>query len=143
MKRIILAAALASAFCGTAAADPFDVYGKFVLPSGDSHVQISDCGNGSPCGKIVWFSADDLPAGMTTADVTNKKGQKILGYQLLQGFERKAKDWRGGKIHDPMEDKTYDSRLKRLGDGSLEVKGCIGPICQTQIWKPVKAATAG
>ena len=137
MKRMILAAALASAICGPAAADPFDVFGKFVLPSGDSHVQISDCGNGSPCGKIVWFSADDLPAGMTTADVTNKKGQKVLGYKLLQGFERKSKDWRGGKIHDPMEDKTYDSRLKRLTNGDLEVKGCIGPICQTQIWKPV------
>ncbi|OYW82850.1 MAG: hypothetical protein B7Z22_13475 [Hyphomonas sp. 32-62-5] len=36
-----------------------------------------------------------------------------------------------------MELKTYDSRLKRLGDGTLEVKGCIGPVCQTQIWKPV------
>lgn len=137
MKRTMLAAAVASAFCGTAAADPFDVFGRYVLPSGDSHVQISDCGNGSPCGKIVWIHAQDLPPGKTVADIANEKGEKILGYKLLQGFERKSKDWRGGKIHDPMEHKTYDSRLKRLADGNLEVKGCVGPICQTQIWKPV------
>lgn len=137
MKRMILSAALASAFCGTASADPFDVFGKFVLPEGDSHVQISDCGNGSPCGKIVWIKAEDLPPGQTANEITNDKCEKILGYRLLQGFDRKARDWRGGKIHDPMEHKTYDSRLKRLTDGSLEVKGCVGPVCQTQIWKPV------
>lgn len=137
MKRMLVAAALASLMSGTASADAFDVFGTYLLPKGDSHVKIADCGDGSPCGKIVWIKADDLPPGKTVNDVTNSKGQKILGYQLLQGFERKAKDWRGGKIHDPMELKTYDSRLKRLGDGTLEVKGCIGPVCQTQIWKPV------
>ncbi|MBI1253295.1 MAG: DUF2147 domain-containing protein [Hyphomonas sp.] len=136
MKRMLVAAALASLFAGPAAADPFDVFGTFKLPDGDSHVQIADCGDGSPCGKIVWINAKDLPSGMTPAEVKNPKGEKILGYKLLQGFARKAKDWRGGKIHDPMELKTYDSRLKRLTDGSLEVKGCIGPVCQTQIWKP-------
>jgi len=137
MKRMLVAAALASLMAGTAAADPFDVFGTYALPRGDSHVQIADCGNGTPCGKIVWIDGSDLPAGKITADIKNAKGEKILGYQLLQGFKRKSADWRGGKIHDPSEGKTYDSRLKRLANGDLEVKGCIGPICQTQIWKPV------
>ena len=35
---------------------------------------------------------------------------------------------------DPEIDKSYASRLKRRDDGRLEVKGCIGPICQTQLW---------
>ena len=137
MKRMLIAAALASLISGTAAADTFDVFGTYLLPKGDSHVKISDCGDGSPCGRIVWIKAEGLPAGKTPADVTNDKGEKIMGYTLLGGFARKSNDWRGGKIHDPVESKTYDSRLKRLANGDLEVKGCIGPICQTQIWKPV------
>jgi uncharacterized protein (DUF2147 family) len=57
--------------------------------------------------------------------------------KLLAGFKRRTQDWRGGTIYDPEHGKTYDSRLKRRANGDLEVKGCIGPICQTQVWKPV------
>jgi uncharacterized protein (DUF2147 family) len=137
MKRLLIAAALASFTAGPAAADSFDVFGTYLLPKGDSHVKISDCGNGSPCGKIVWIKPEGLPPGKTPETVTNEKGDRIMGYPLLSGFDRKAKDWRGGKIYDPVESKTYDSRLRRLSNGDLEVKGCVGPICQTQIWKPV------
>lgn len=137
MKRMILAAALASAICGSASADPFNVFGTFQLPSGKSHIEIADCGNGSPCGKVVWISPDGLPAGASPETIKDARGEKILGLKLLHSFERKAGDWRGGKIYDPEEGKTYASRLKRLTNGNLEVKGCIGPVCQTQIWKPV------
>ncbi len=137
MKRMLVAAALASAICPSALADPFNVFGTFALPSGNSRIEIADCGNGSPCGKVVWINPADLPEGQTVQTITDARGAKILGLKLLHSFERKGKDWRGGKIYDPEEGKTYDSRLKRLTDGTLEVKGCIGPICQTQIWKPV------
>ena len=67
------------------------------------------------------------------------------GLTMLQGFENKSKGWAGGTIYDPKKGKTYASRLKRLDDGVLEVKGCIGPLCQTQQWAPVAdaAATSG
>ena len=137
MKRMILAAALASLIGGTASADPFDVFGTFRTQAGTSHIQIIDCGDKTPCGKVVWLDAKALPAGETPESIKDAKGAKLLGMKLLHSFERKGKDWRGGKIYNPEEGKTYDSRLKRLTNGDLEVKGCIGPICQTQIWKPV------
>ena len=59
---------------------------------------------------------------------------------MLQGFDKKRKDWRGGTIYDPEADKSYASRLKRLANGTLQVKGCIGPICQAQIWQEAPAA---
>jgi uncharacterized protein (DUF2147 family) len=106
MKRLLMVAALASLMAGPAAADSFDVFGTYLLPKGDSHVKISDCGDGSPCGKVVWIRAEGLPSGKTPDTVTNEKGERIMGYPLLSGFDRKAKDWRGGKIHDPVESKT-------------------------------------
>ena len=53
---------------------------------------------------------------------------------ILKGFEKKKNDWRGGTIYDPENDKTYDARIKRLDDGNLQLKGCVGPFCQTQVW---------
>ena len=58
----------------------------------------------------------------------------LLGLLILKGFEKKKNDWRGGTIYDPENDKTYDARIKRLDDGDLELKGCVGPFCQTQVW---------
>ncbi|GGX65712.1 hypothetical protein GCM10011309_14970 [Litorimonas cladophorae] len=57
---------------------------------------------------------------------------------MLWGFEEKSDKWSSGKIYDAESGKSYKSKLERQADGSLEVKGCIGPICQGQIWTEVK-----
>jgi uncharacterized protein (DUF2147 family) len=137
MKRILATAFAASIWAGAASADTLNVFGTYRTQAGTSHIHIADCGDGSPCGKVVWLDAAALPTGESPESITDAKGARLMGMKLLQGFQRKAKDWRGGTIYDPENGKTYDSRLKRRTDGSLEVKGCIGPICQTQVWKPV------
>ena len=78
-----------------------------------------------------------LDAGMTPESATTPDGQIVMGLLMLQGFEKSAKDWRSGTIFDPGEGKTYSSRLKRLEDGRLQVKGCIAFFCQTQVWTVV------
>jgi len=122
----------------TAQAAPHDVYGTFLVQEETSHVQIKDCGDGTPCGVVVWLDADKLEPGITPETAKSKAGEAVLGLTMLQGFERKSKDWRGGTIYDPGKDKTYSSKLKRLENGDLEVKGCISFFCQTQIWTEVK-----
>lgn len=118
-------------------ADPHDVFGVFVTQEGDSHIEISDCGDGSPCGTVVWIDPESLEDGVRPEDLKTKStGEAVLGLTMLSDFERAKKDWRGGKIYSPKVDKTYSSRLKRLDDNTLEVKGCIGFFCQTQIWMP-------
>lgn len=121
----------------TAAANSLDVFGRYLTEEKNSHVEIIDCGDGSPCGTVVWLDKTMLPEGVTPETAKSKKGEKVLGLKMLQGFERKKDDWRDGTIYAPGKGKTYKSRLKRLDDGNLEVKGCIAFLCQTQIWTPV------
>lgn len=138
MKSRIALCATILLFSHLAFAEPHDVFGTFLTESGTSHVDIVDCGDGSPCGTVSWIDPDSLAEGVTPETLKTKSGSEpVLGLTMLKDFERAKKDWRGGTIYSPQADKTYSSRLKRLADQTLEVKGCIGFICQTQIWTPV------
>ncbi len=114
--------------------DSLNVYGVFLPKKKNSHIQIYDCGDNTPCGKVVWINPESLEEGVTPESAVTKVGKKVLGMVILEGFSARQKDWRGGTIYDPEADKTYKSRLKRLPDGSLQVKGCIAFLCQTQVW---------
>lgn len=111
-----------------------DVFGTFFTTDKVSKVEIIDCGDGSPCGTIIWLNPEKIQAGLAPEDLKTKAGKSVLGLEIVKGFSRKKKDWRGGTIYDPGKDKTYASRLKRLANGNLEVKGCISFFCLTQIW---------
>ena len=139
-------AGLATVLATTAHAEnAHDVFGTFLTQAQTSTVTIEDCGDGSPCGRVSWIDPNAMEPGQTPEAALTKAGEPVLGLLMLQGFDKRRKDWRGGTIYDPENDKTYASRLKRLDDGRLQVKGCIGPICQTQVWSQAPAAlqTAG
>lgn len=122
-----------------ATADSHDVYGTFYTKDQGSKIQIQDCGNNSPCGKITWVNPETIQDGLKAQDLKSKAGEPILGLEIVKGFKRKKSDWRGGTIYDPGKDKTYASRIKKLDNGTLEVKGCISFFCVTQIWTEVVA----
>ena len=134
MYRLMATAIITFGLAGSAVAEPHDVFATFLTHDGGSHIQISDCGDGTPCGTIVWINPETLPAGYTAETAVGQNGAPILGATLLQDFERKRKDWRGGTVYDPENDKLYAARLKRLDDRNLQLKGCIGMFCQTQVW---------
>lgn len=148
MKRIIALCGSLIVFVGAASADPHDVYGVWLTEAGTAKVEIADCGDGTPCGDIVWMDPAALRAGLTPETAVDEnnpdealRDRPVLGLTMLSAFERRRNDWRGGRIYDPEEGKSYGSRLKRLESGALQVKGCIGPICQTQTWS--QAALSG
>jgi uncharacterized protein (DUF2147 family) len=141
MNRWLSSLAVAALCAGGAQAGPLDVFGTFITQKEGSHIRISDCGDGTPCGVVVWIDPASVSEGVTPETATDAKGDKILGLTMLEGFKRKANGWAGGTIYNPKEGKTYGSRIKRLDDGILEVKGCIGPICQTQHWAPVTSTS--
>jgi len=120
-----------------ATANSHDVFGTFYTEDKGSKIEISDCGDGSPCGKIIWVNPNTIEEGLSPEDLKSKAGDPILGLEIVNGFSRKKKDWRGGTIYDPGKDKRYASRMKKLENGSLEVKGCISFFCVTQIWVEV------
>lgn len=136
--RVLVASAVAIIGCaGLASADPHDVFATFLTEEGTSHIRITDCGDGTPCGTVTWIDPASLEAGIAPKDVIGKSGDNVLGLRLLKGFSRKEKDWRGGTIYDPENDKLYSARIKRMDDGNLQLKGCVGPFCQSQVWKLV------
>jgi uncharacterized protein (DUF2147 family) len=134
IKRVAAAFTFAGFLVGNAVADPMNVFGTFQTADGGAHITIKDCGDGSPCGAISWINPAELQAGETAATLKDAKGSLLMGLPMLKGFSKTKTEWRGGTIYDPEAGKTYASRMKRLGDGRLQVKGCIGPICQTQVW---------
>ena len=134
MLRLAAAAALAMGLASPAlAADP--ITGRWVTPEKDSVIAISPCGS-SMCGRIARYLK--VPeGGADQRDVYNpdksKRSRKVLGLNVLTGLTDDGDEWRG-RIYDPRNGKSYRSVVTRLSANHLEVKGCLGPFCQTQVW---------
>lgn len=133
MRRYIaVLAALAAVPAG--AAEP--IAGTWRTADNDALVRIGDCG-GSVCGRIAKFLVPP-PQGADQRDVNNPdpklRPRKLLGMPVLSGFRKDGELWRG-EIYDPKSGKSYRSVMRRLDEGRLEVKGCIGPFCRTQVWR--------
>ncbi|GAB5348516.1 DUF2147 domain-containing protein [Alteriqipengyuania sp. 357] len=127
------AAALAALASPAFAADPID--GRWVTEEKNAIVTIGDCGS-SMCGRISKFLKTP-PQGADQRDTKNpdksKRSRKLMGLPILTGLSEDGDLWRGD-IYDPKAGKTYRSVIRRKSANTLEVKGCIGPFCQTQIW---------
>ncbi len=70
-----------------------------------------------------------------------RRGQHVVGMEILWGLEDGGDWWEGGRILDPKNGKEYKARL-RLGDSGdfMEVRGFIGfaLIGRTQTWQRVQ-----
>lgn len=133
MKRLLAFLALITAN-PLVAAEP--VTGRWVTAEKDAVIAIAPCG-AKLCGRIAQFLVPP-PQGLDQRDVNNrdatKRSRKLLGMAVLSGFSEDADLWRG-QIYDPKSGKTYRSIIRRKSATVLEVKGCIGPFCQTQVWR--------
>lgn len=120
-----------------AAAAPTDVFGVWATRDETGHVEIAPCGQ-SACGTIVWGKEGSGPS----TDVKNPdhalRGRNLIGLRILESFTRRETGWMNGRIYDPKTGNTYRSELALRADGKLGVKGCVGPICRTEIWRRVR-----
>jgi uncharacterized protein (DUF2147 family) len=132
--RLIVTLVSALAAAPLAAAEPID--GLWTTAEKTGQVRIADCGN-SRCGRLAKFLVAP-PQGEGQRDTNNPnkslRARKLLGLPILTGFKADGAVWRG-TIYDPKSGKSYRSILRRIDAGRLEVKGCIGPFCQTQTWR--------
>ncbi|MXO48859.1 DUF2147 domain-containing protein [Erythrobacter vulgaris] len=133
MKNFLAFAALIAA-APLLAAQP--VEGRWLTEERDAVITIGDCGN-TLCGRITKFLVTP-PQGADQRDVNNRnpklRSRKLMGMPVLTGFTEDGDEWRG-EIYDPKSGKTYRSIIRRKNAATLEVKGCLGPFCQTQTWK--------
>jgi uncharacterized protein (DUF2147 family) len=144
MMKKLCSITLCLALSSAVHAESHDVYGLWLTEAQDGHVSIEDCGDGTPCGKLVWVSSE---APESELDFRNKdealRDRALIGVPIIWGFEKAKKNWKGGKIYNPEDGRTFNSTVRRLENGTLKVKGCVGPICITNIWTPVQDVKRG
>lgn len=98
-------------------------------------VRIAPCG-AQLCGTIARVL--DRDAARIGTDRNNPdprlRGRPIVGLQVLSGFTRSGRIWKGGRAYDPESGRSYRSTLALNPDGSLKVTGCVLFVCQSKRW---------
>jgi uncharacterized protein (DUF2147 family) len=93
-------------------------------------------------GRIEKFlDPADKPDDVCDKCSDDRKGQKILGMQILRNMRPAGDHYEGGNILDPGNGKVYRCTIKLVGDGQrLEVRGFIGfaLLGRTQTWERVE-----
>jgi uncharacterized protein (DUF2147 family) len=72
--------------------------------------------------------------------VGERKGQPIIGMEILRGLRAEGNEWGGGEILDPDTGKTYRAKMRLEADGNrLVVRGYVGIslIGRSQKWERV------
>lgn len=109
--------------------------GRWYTEERKSIIEIYDCGNGTPCGRVAWI--DPSPSNLQNDDHNHDpalRGRPLEGVIILSGFEEKDGRWKDGEIYNPKNGKTYGAKMHRESDDTLLVKGCVGPICKGLRW---------
>ena len=135
-KQAMLTAALGLALSAAPAAAKEPITGRWMTGDKDAVVGIAKCGK-ALCGRIERFLV--MPAGGNDQrDVNNSdpalRNRKLIGTAILTGLMSDGNAWRG-EVYDPKRGRTFTAEVRRKDAATLEVKGCFGPICQTQMWK--------
>lgn len=139
MMRAALTLAVAAACTVPAAASAADITGVWATGTEGGRVEIYRCGK-ALCGKIV--DARRLRANPDLRDVRNSnpklRQRKLEGLVVLNGFAGGPREWKGGPVYDPETgDGAAKGELRLLGNGNLEVKGCVILFCRSKIWSRV------
>ncbi len=133
MRRLLFAAAALTIGAPVSGAEP--VTGRWLTAEKSGIIEIAPCG-AQLCGTIVKLTGQQR-GGADPRDANNPnptmRSRRIVGLPILTGFTARRGDWRG-QIYDPNSGKTYRSIVRIAARDTLEVKGCIGPFCRTQVW---------
>ena len=133
---MVMAAGAASAQTSSGSAE-----GNWLASGGAGTVRIAPCA-GQPstlCGTFVGLRNANGPDGRPARDVNNPnaalKSRPMVGMTFLTGFKPAGSGrWTGGKIYNPEDGKTYNSKLSLNPNGTLKVEGCVMVICKAQTW---------
>ena len=139
MRKIILAAALASvAFSASAqnAASPVGKWKTLDDKTGKAMTvtEVYEAKNGTLAAKIT----ENLGLPATCADCSGQyNGKPMVGIVTLWNLKaQKDGSWGEGNGYKPSEDRNFKAKSVKLVDGGkkLEVKGCVAFICRTATW---------
>lgn len=125
------------ATCPASAADPS---GTWLTQDGDGRIRVAKCGT-HMCGTIVWTKDPvDARTGRPALDEKNpdpsKRNRKILGLRIFAMEADSEGNWAGG-IYNADDGQTYRGRITLRSPQQLEVQGCAGAFCGSEMWTRV------
>jgi uncharacterized protein (DUF2147 family) len=89
------------------------------------HVKMSPCGP-SMCGTVI--------------KTFDKAGKQIAGpndgKRVIWDMKQVAANQFDGKVLLPLYKTTINGKMLVKGN-AMTIKGCLGPVCQSQVWKRV------
>ena len=98
--------------------------------------------DGKLYGKITYlYPREGREANPTCKKCTDdRKGQPLVGLQIVRGLKWDGSVWEDGTIVDPENGKVYTLKIWIDADNhdKLNVRGYIGPFFRTQTWTKVK-----
>ena len=102
------------------------VSGDWVTPGLGGLVRLAPCtDDGSKlCGRLIWVLDE------------RRVRRGTIGTEIIRGLAWRDGAWRDGTMLNPEDGMVYKGSI-RLVAGSARVSGCIGPLCQDQIWRPL------
>jgi uncharacterized protein (DUF2147 family) len=142
------------AFCRTAAvmlalmfvtaaapANAEEFIGTWLTANSDARIRVANCGK-ALCGTVIWLrNAVDPKTGQPPVDDKNPnaglRGRKILGLRIFAMEQDNTNSWTGG-IYNSDDGQTYRGRLVPRGEDELEVQGCAGSLCGSEVWTKSK-----
>ena len=66
------------------------------------------------------------------------KNEKLLGLEIIWKMEKTTKKYKGGKIMDPADGKTYSCTMWMEDENTLKVRGWLTILYRTQTWYRVQ-----
>lgn len=100
------------------------VYGDWATPGLGGVVRLSACAASEArlCGRLIWLwdEAEARPGA--------------LGSLILRDFVFEEGAWRRGTVLNPEDGRSYTGSIRLEGD-VLRLRGCAGPLCQSQTWR--------
>ena len=115
--------------------------GTWLTANSDARIRVAKCGK-ALCGTVVWLrNAVDPKTGQPPVDDKNPKAglrsRKILGLRIFAMEQDNTNSWSGG-IYNSDDGQTYRGRLVPRGEDELEVQGCAGSLCGSEVWTKSK-----
>jgi len=138
MFRTLAAVALTLAVATPAMAA--DITGRWRTPGNGGEVEVYKCG-AAVCGRLISSAHIQHEPGALDAknQDASQRSRKLKGLTFLTGFSGGPTEWKGGKVYNPEDGKTYAGTITATDTNTLKLKGCVvAPLCKTQTWTRLK-----
>ena len=133
MKKFVLIIIALSVIAPAYSADLSAITGIWKTDDEDGQVEIYDCGDGTPCGRLTNVTDPSFIDSLNPDP--ELRDRHLQGVVILEGFRERRKTFTNGRIYNPGNGKSYRSSLALTDTDQLQVKGCVFLFCQSQFWE--------